>query len=348
LSGLVFGMVYFKYINEPSNLIGKTFGRVRTLYKYHIAIFFILLIEHFALRYTLQMELQPFWTEWEQNVFGLTARLLTFRIFPFIFHVLPLYILFFIIGPFVLLSFNRKRAYITLGLSLSLWIANLCLSNPYFYIDALNDPYLSNAFRCFNPLSWQLIFVVGIYLGYLRAIKFKWVFNNYLVAFAALYCLTFFVIKIIPGLHSLPIYEMGFKGSSRALLTPLRLMNFFFFVYLVGFLVRNIKLTRRNFFAFLGTYSLYVFVFHIFVSYNILKLTDTLRHLPTITHYVVAFFVILSLTIPSFLKENHKLNRNLLHNWHGYLMLFPKELGYTARFCYVKVTSSIMLITRRN
>jgi hypothetical protein len=301
LSGFVYVMVYTKYEADTPVLISKLWSRMRTMYTFHILLFVIILAEHaFLVHFTgkgLRAELGAFLTgsPW---VF---VQALTLTYLPYMFNLIPLYILYFAFGYFILKAFNRGRGWLVLVTTGIVWGTIVLLKNPYFYIDMLGFPNLSDSFRVFNPLSWFFLFAIGSYFGFRRNKGKTLPFNKFLLFASLAICIVFFLFRRVPQLYEISAIKHIF--NDRSLVSPFRLINFLAFTYLISWIVRNKKLERRNFLAFIGQYSIYVYIFHIFIIYNLQKMQSFTDALPIWAHMVLLFVVVWSLTVPAFFKE---------------------------------------------
>lgn len=86
-------------------------------------------------------------------------RFLTLRYLPAYTDILPLYIIFVVLAPFVLLAL-RRLAVLTLVISLSIYVAANWLPWLGFPLTANLDEQWG-----LNPFSWQLLFVAGLAFG---------------------------------------------------------------------------------------------------------------------------------------------------------------------------------------
>jgi hypothetical protein len=326
LSGFVFGLVYIRYVSSPQTLLKKAVVRIGKMYKYHVLIFALLLIEHLFLQKYFGVNVSATYDYFDSNRFQGILHFLTLLYYPFLFNIIPIYMLFFVFAPFVLIAFNNNKIWMVLAISGLVWAVSNYISNPNFYLDPINTN-VSTEIGTFNPISWQFIFILGIYFGFRRSQKRPVIFKPHWNILAIVICLTLFIIRRIPAVLDIEYFGYAF-ADGRNLVMPLRLLNFMAFVYLIAWVTKNIKLKRRNFLAFIGSYSIYVFSFHILLIYNVVKLTSTLEHLPVYVNFILAFLLIWSLTLPAYFKENMKVKNYSLNNWKTYFMLFPKEFKY--------------------
>jgi Uncharacterized protein conserved in bacteria len=324
LSGFMFGLIYSKYTDCSAELWKKTFKRILIMLKFHILFFAIMYLEHIFLVNTLNNNLNSSWAGTEKAIFKSIIDFLTLKHIPTFFDVIPIYCFFFLLAPIVLLSLKSKFKYVVGVTSLTLWLISNTVDNPYGYMDYLG---FSAKLQNFNPMSWQFLFVLGCYFGYRKANGQKLIFNRALLIISLIYCLAFLVIRRIPNIQEWSILSDAFSKDGKNLLSPLRIFNFVAFIYLLAYFIRNLETINRNYLAFIGAYSIYVFTFHIFIVSNVVKLNTLLTEIPLIIYFLIVLLIIWSLTIPAFLKENHKNKTgSLIYNWLEYLMFFPKDV----------------------
>lgn len=310
LSGFVFGMVYSKYLTVPGKLWSKSLRRIKTMYIYYLVTFFILFAEHLTLRTFFGIELYPTWTMVQQSFWIHLIRFTTFTYYPYLFPVIPMYILFFFFSPWVLQAYHRKKAWIPISIACSILILMNVLKNPWFYIDIFNNEHLSFVFRIFNPLSWQLLFVAGIYFGYRRFKGIPLKYPLILIIACSIFCAAMMVLRRLPDFPGAGYYHELAGSLARSILSPLRLINFFAFAYLLSFLIRNLRFKERNFMAFLGAYSIDVFMFHIILIHNLRKFGSHISSLNPIIHILIAILLVGSLSLPAYIRDHQK-NRAL-------------------------------------
>lgn len=143
---------------------------------------------------------------------------------PYLASVLPMYAFFALSVPLILPLARRRPMWLLAG-SIALWAFAAPLSG---YLPAVEDTQWN-----FNPLAWQLLFVLGVIARcqpvYQRisAHRAGWLVNA--LAFAVLISAAYF--KLFDGYESL---DPGFKQN----LSWLRAVNFLAIAWLVANLVR--------------------------------------------------------------------------------------------------------------
>jgi hypothetical protein len=207
----------------------------------------------------------PVWrTAPEFSVAGL-ARLATLRVQPNYHDILPLYMLLMLWLP-LLLALARHSAKLVLGVSLSAW----AVTQP-----ALLATPLSFDGWYFNPMSWQLLFAIGVVVGLNieddRRIIRKPVFG------ACIAFLTFALLAEAPWAQ-LPWFaswrvvpETWLAGMNKSTLSIWRIVDVVAMAYVFRCLVgRDASWLRGQFagaFSLLGRHGLLVFASATFLDH---------------------------------------------------------------------------------
>lgn len=347
LSGFVYGMVYYRYVDDPAKLWNKSISRIRKMYIFHVTIFFVLFVEAILLRYGFKHDLAGSWTAMEANLAPNILRFFCLLYYPYLFNIIPIYIIFFFLGPIVLKCYKQKKAWLVLTVSLGLWSWSLYSTNPFHYLQLISS-HVSSELSTFNPISWQIVFILGIYFGIRRIRKQKLPDSKILLYVAISLCIVLFILRRIPAAFQINMIHESADAIGRSLVVPLRLLNFLSFAYILAILTQHVKLSRKNYFAFLGSYSINVFIFHIFIIYNLIKLTNTLDQLPSVIQFILVFCCMWSLTIPAFIAENIKKKHPLLFQWKEYLSLFPREFILLGKTIFSKFGIFIHYFSRKS
>ena len=213
--------------------------------------------------------------------------------------ILPMYCLFLLVTPIVVWQLAKRNIGYVLGASVLIWIVGgVALRLP-------SDP---NGFDLggFNPLSYQLLFVVGLAFGTGRLSAGRLVGDRLTRLLAA--------AAILVGACEVARYDYAFHGpfstlvdrfaylTSSIALGPLRLLDFAAFallLYAVATRIRWVDVRSRAFrwLAFVGRNSLPVFAWSIAVTYAATALLPSSLAWPEATAAVV--LVVASLTIPA-------------------------------------------------
>jgi len=303
ISGLMVGLIYSG--NSRQVMQQKLRHRAKQLYGYHITAILGLLIIG-----TAQIYFVPPTHDWYNTVLPslmdnkaiALAASATLIHKPAYFDILPMYVAFLLLAPFVLEQLSKGRVVWILVSSLLVWQSSRfidlsALLSPYFPGHELNTGY-------FSWLAWQLVFVVGVCVGYVsRHRPINWFKYKPVVAISTILAITIFFLHrnyfAQYGIHQGTL--SGF--ADKPLLGWLRVLNLFLLVYLFSYLVH----LWPNIFAFkplviLGKHSLQVFTFHYVIIFTLAPVA--LGHLgfkPNFNLCLVA--VALLLFIPPLIKE---------------------------------------------
>ncbi len=223
--------------------------------------------------------------------------------------ILPMYCLFLLVTPIVVSQLARGNIRYVLGASVLVWIvAGVAFRLP-------SDPNGVDL-GGFNPLSYQLLFVVGLAFGTgsLSAVRLVGDRLTRLVAAAAIFA----------GACEIARYDYAFHGPFSTLvdrfayltssieLGPLRLLDFAAFGLLVYAVVTRIRWADVRFrafrwLAFVGRNSLPVFAWSIAATYAVTALLPSGLAWPEAT--AAAVLVVASLTIPAAVRSALRAHR---------------------------------------
>jgi len=267
LSGLTAGIVYSrKLVEEGEDFITwAAKKRAFTIYKYHLMVFLLIILifyshslmeEYWYYNYTdFKLLFQkPFYSV-------LLSSLLLYQ--PIYMDILPMYAIFLLLLPMALKSFKNGRPGMVLTLSFLLYLLGTLdqgfnLFPRFHFMEKVDTGF-------FNLLSWQLLFVGGVYLGYLtyQNKTSHLLQNKKLFYSAAIICTLLFFFRNAGYLYeSLELSSEYWVSKEN--LGPLRLLNFTALLIVLSYLASRFK----QWFSFkpicyLGKYSLEVFSFHI-------------------------------------------------------------------------------------
>lgn len=162
LSGYVFAIAHGRILKRKgvSTSLRKAFRRALQIYAANALIFAAaaVIAMPFSSRPEDYMQFSDLWLL-RDRPFDAVWQFLALRYLPAYTDILPLYVIFVVLGPAVLLAL-RRFAVPTLAVSALLYIAASLL--PW-----LNLPLTSSLGERWglNPFSWQLLFVAGMALG---------------------------------------------------------------------------------------------------------------------------------------------------------------------------------------
>nr|WP_242689158.1 OpgC domain-containing protein [Pedobacter sp. SYSU D00535] len=260
ISGLTAGLVYsYKFATKGEAFIKKSaISRAVKVYGYHLALFL------FTMLVILSSDpMQLYWKERHLSFEDPIRQLLLGSVLlyqpPFL-DILPMYALFLLLVPFAIKQFSRARAVPILIVSgLVYLVASSSITDP------ITNLLPGVHYGIFNAFCWQLLFLIGLHLGYLTYHQQLGILksNKNIFRVAIFTALVFFVLKVFGthlGLSQNLIAQLTDKGHLR----PLRLLNFSAIAYIIYF----ISAKYTSWFTFrpvclIGRYSLEVFSFHV-------------------------------------------------------------------------------------
>jgi len=164
LSGYVAALVFLPY-SERNGIVATTakiWKRVWTIYTAQMVLALLLIAAATALvaltakpAYLDGFRLTPFFNQTDTSI----IPLVTLRYQPIYLDILPVYVLFFLTLPLILFAIRKD-----------VWLAFFASLALYFCVQEFGwtfRTYPWNAGWMFNPLAWQIIFVLGILSQYL-------------------------------------------------------------------------------------------------------------------------------------------------------------------------------------
>ena len=279
LSGLTAGLVYtYKFLEKGENIIKKAArNRAWLIYKYHILLFILIaalvflnsfLRQHSSANYYFILENPP--------LAALLAPLLLYQ--PKFLDILPMYAVFVLFIPLIIRQFEKGSyapVLLTSGALYLLGTFNVLPSVSAFF--ARMGWHVETGL--FDLLCWQLLFVLGLYLGSLyyheRTAHLQ---RNKLLFYAAL---AFAIPVFIAKFFYLPLGGFDIQyWADKTYLRPFRLVNFFCVLIIITYVATKFK----NWFHYrpictLGKYSLEVFAFHIVLLILLTPVEDYLNDL---------------------------------------------------------------------
>jgi hypothetical protein len=273
ISGYTAALVYGSSMLKRGGLFAaaQVLRRVWQLYVAHIFLFVIFTAEvsYLVLKFNNPMyhdELGVGDFLSEPHVAIIQALLLRFQ--PTFLDILPLYIVLLLIFPLVLFALRRHTLLALLpALAIYLFVQATALTVPGYPQDHV---------WYFNPLAWQLLFVLGGALGFARAAKrdllpfWPWLVRASLTVFAVA-----FVIRLTWTIHGIwdPFPGLLLKELwpvNKNNLAPIRLLHFLALAVIVVQLVPEKAAWLRSAFArpviLCGRHSLHIFCLGILLS----------------------------------------------------------------------------------
>jgi hypothetical protein len=230
ISGYTAALVYGGSMlgRGPLFATAQILRRVWQLYVAHIFLFMIFTAEvsYLVLKFNNPMyhdELGVADFLWEPHVAIIQALFLRFQ--PTFLDILPLYIVLLLVFPLVLLAL-RHHTLLALVPSLALYAA-------VQRFGLVVQGYPADHTWFFNPLAWQILFVVGAALGYAQVAKREILpFWRLLVRLSFAFFAAAFVIRLSWTIHgvwdSFPgLFLRELWPVNKNNLAPIRLLHFF-------------------------------------------------------------------------------------------------------------------------
>ena len=247
----------------PFASLAHTAGkRALKIYKYHMLAFALLLVVALAVpAYGDIFGPRFFGQSGSTTMAAVGAALLVHQ--PKFFDILPMYIVFALLSPVVLYGLRQGQGALVLLGSVALWMAGHVFDPTKAAADALA---IGASKGYFNLLSWQLLWVLGLYAGYAHkhAERRDLPRNSLLLAACVMIVVACLMSKhgmIDVADHLLPYFD-------KATLGVMRLVNV---IAQLTVLCALLRLVNRDsslpWFSFIGRYSLQVFTYHVVVVY---------------------------------------------------------------------------------
>jgi len=285
ISGYVIGQVYTRELLRGGfeGCFVKAVRRFRQLYGWHLAVAAatVVLLYCFSRRgvYLNTPSLYLFLKEPLQTA----LMIATFRHTPGSLSILPLYACLTAVTPFIVYCVDkRNRIFIACSIATYAGVQLLPV-NPA-------TPHFEGLLRFFNVFAWQLIFVIGIWLGNRQvhglSFKFPYARRSVLLASAATFCGAFVRLattspRMAAMLHTnfwLDMLPKLVPLTNKITAGPLRLFNLVVVLILVCRISRHSRiwtgwLARRLIHC--GKHSLIVFFAGMLLSYSATLVVST-------------------------------------------------------------------------
>jgi hypothetical protein len=227
LAGMSSALAYYR--PEAGLRLDRPWKRALRLYLVHLLLFAIMLTISAVIMGAFD---QPAWAgemaDFWQDPFHHGLQALSLSYMPGNLDILPMYVVLLLIAPLALLL-NDWSSSALLGLSCAVWfVAGLGHIN-------LPNAALEGQTWYFDPLSWQFIFVIGIYLG-VRMKRGKPVlpYNRAVFAAAAVFAIAAVPVNVAVhlGVIDPPFGALHHQLVSKTNGGPLRILNVLAILYL--------------------------------------------------------------------------------------------------------------------
>lgn len=295
-------------------LLRQAWKRAARVYRYH----FVLLLALLALAViTTSFLHRP--TPLYPNHGGAVAMLAYGALLlhqPSYMDILPMYFLFLLLSPLLLVALHRGYDWIVIGGSIACWLLGQ-LVDPQQRLEASLGTGVSTG--AFNLLAWQLLWVVGIYAGFLHKVRRQTAFFHHrgILWSAVVVSVLFFLAR-----HQLlPVNDALMAYVAKEDLRILRVANIASQVVLFCWFIRRVPASRGlPWFRLLGRYSLPVFSFHILLVYLLEPLSSGIAYWYGYSAnfiYTAAVLAILSLPALFYRAYEQALKRGGEPTWAG-------------------------------
>lgn len=307
LSGFVAGLTYARISFQQTDSImwRRALLRARTIYLYHIFTFFVLFftLQVFALD-------EGYWESWirlfQQSFAAAILAGVTFFYQPKFLDILPMYCIFVLATPFIIKQFKRNNALPVFGVSIVLWA--LAQFGVLVKLTLLLSDYLPLYLGDFDIFAWQLLFVVGLYLGFMRYTRSgqqsnmpKALFILFLMVAIALF------LSRHHFLFGDAVASEIERITDKRTLGLLRLLNFAAVLFLIAFVYARLKAGFIvNYLAYLGRHSLQVFTFQTLLVCFVNVLLRQATALSETSKVVIVIICVASLYLPAWIDERIK------------------------------------------
>lgn len=297
LSGFVYGLVYTRFYKNGglSAILVKSGKRAGVIYFYHwlvlIIVFGCSLLNLCEFRELTLFKYQPL-----KSVTFFSLFLLQ----PHNMDILPMYVIFVLSGPFLLRAVDSGRTKTVLAISITLWLISQSTVLQYNKYDLQSSGF---HFGYFNILSWQLLFITGLFFGHNRSSsRYSIPTSISLTVVAITGLLIFAIARYSP--HDSLLFRLISHFSQRETLGASKVINFGLMAYLVFFITKgkgnNIRL---RWLAFLGRHSLQVFAYSVCLVSFVLPVKSDVWDLHIITEVIFDILLVATLTLPAWLHQ---------------------------------------------
>lgn len=293
LSGLVYGLVYTRtfWSSGYISIKAKSVKRAGVIYFYHIFILLMVILPVIIDVWNFQ-ELNDFQ---EQPLKSSLLFLLLLQQ-PENMSILPMYILFVLLGPIAIRAFEKgfeKQILIVSGL---LWLVSQWSVFQYNNLD-LSAYGLELGY--FNILSWQVLFFIGCYFGNLKANdRLDIPVRKDLIALAVVTLIFMTIIK--HSNHGNIFRSVYYHFSERSTLGIARILGFGVIAYLFYIIsIKKESILSCKWLSILGSNSLQVFAYSVVMGYYYLQFEPQVRQLSPWLEVCIHLFMALTLLIPA-------------------------------------------------
>jgi hypothetical protein len=206
----------------------------------------------------------------------------SFLYFPPFFDILPVYMLFLLVSPFLKRNLEGGRWIFLLAGSILLWLATQFW--PSALLESSLNPWIPVKLGWFHPFAIQLLFVVGLLLGAFYS-KGTLISARYLVLMAAAGLSLAYLALNEAGLCLENCHQLG-----------LHRLSFFLLKVIIALAIAQ-QFTSQKIEA-LGQHSLLVFSYHVLMTYTLIFMIPFIDTLSMGVKALLMGVCLLSLWLP--------------------------------------------------
>lgn len=298
ISGLLAGAIYSRDSLTNTQLTRKAFHRAFCIYRYHVVCLLIVFVWIFIASQwfpsALSILQQSANNVLESPIKTFIASLALVNQ-PNYFDILPLYIIFMLLLPLLVIAYRKGLGWLVISASIIMWMFSSTLNTTVLLpliTFVFSDFTLQLGY--FNIFAWQLLFITGSALGFVLQNKtLRW-HHPALTVIAAI---------IAAGIFAAHYEAFVGYGINRRVLSSyadkpelgwLRTLNITVWVYLIAVIIQRYpKALHVKALSYIGRHSLRVFSWQIVVIYFSAPLLHNLRLEP----YYFVFVAMITATL---------------------------------------------------
>lgn len=313
LSGYMYALTAISKAPTFKSLVAQACTRAAKIYRYHIGLFILLLLP--TLFSSVYKGYLGYLYTSDGSIFTSIAYAALLLHQPPFMHILPLYIVMSLVSPLILMALHRGYDWLVITASLTIWVIGQ-FYDPLKWLIAITDS--SAAAAQFNLFGWQVLWVTGIYIGFLHHVRKRTIFFAHpaYLYFAIAGATAFFLTKhhfIVPPVS----VEFYFENSDFRLLRFINTISqVVIFCYVIKKVPTNLGLP---WFRFLGRYSLQVFSYHVLIVCLLAPISWRIGPRYGLTaDLVYTLLVVASMTVPGliyFAYESYQRENNAYPPW---------------------------------
>jgi len=327
VSGLVTGIIYnpASLQKRQMSMWQRALFRAKDIYLMHMAVVILLVIIALPF-YDFLAQYFPWTTLLYHDAWTRIALSGSLLNQPAFLGVLPMYLIFMFLIPFVMQQLEQGRVILVLLLSGSVWMVTQLGVTIDGLLSALLPDSIPVHTAAFDILSWQFLFILGISVGFWRrthqtesCIPPR---NSLLLICLGLSAIFFIIYhghRIVEHEklgHYVPpliaqidqwitqLIDWDF-WTERHNLAPLRLLNFIVAAYVIAKLNNRFpELFNWSWLAWLGQHALQVYAFHQLVVFAAAPLQ--IHKMSFLSDTLITITLLATLSIPAWIHQHYR------------------------------------------